>query len=244
MENRLLGNVKVNVTNRNEILSKITTRLNEKQKTVILFLNAHCYNIAQKDDIYRKHINASDFVLNDGIGVELGAKLFNFRFDENLNGTDFTPQLLEAAAISGDSIFLLGGQPGVAETAKTKLERRIPGLKIVGCSDGYFTHSQKIVEQINQSKADIVIVGMGVPLQEKWIYNHKDLIHSTLFVGVGAYIDFASERIKRAPSLLRKMRMEWLYRLLHEPKRLWKRNIGSLIFFYYIFKNKSRKKRG
>ena len=242
METKILGNVKVNVTTREEILSTLRTRLNRNQQTVLYFLNAHCYNIAQKDKIYWNNISQADFVLNDGIGVELGAKIYNFKFNENLNGTDLTPQLLSMAAKDGHTVYLLGGKPGVAAEAKEKLEGKIPGLNIVGYSHGYFINNDEIIEDINRVKPDIILVGMGVPIQEKWIYAHKDVIDSTLFIAVGAYIDFASERIKRAPLLFRKMRIEWLYRLMLEPKRLWKRNLGSLVFLYNIIKRKWQKK--
>ncbi|MCM3729101.1 WecB/TagA/CpsF family glycosyltransferase [Neobacillus cucumis] len=234
-----LGNVKVNLTDEKELLPILHDRLVNKEKTKVFFLNAHCYNIAQKDEKYRANLNKADFVLNDGIGVDIGAKIFNFKFKENLNGTDLTPKILEVCAELSLRVFLLGGKPGVAEKASENMRKKIPFLNIVGTLDGYFKESTDVVSIINKTNPDVIICALGVPYQENWISDNFNKINGTMFLAVGAFLDFASNNITRAPKVFRKLKSEWIYRLLLEPKRMWKRYlIGNFTFIYYILKNK------
>ncbi|MED3756151.1 WecB/TagA/CpsF family glycosyltransferase [Geobacillus stearothermophilus] len=231
------GNVKLTVTTKKEALTIIEKRIKQKQKTQIFFLNAHCFNVAQKDTLYRNILNKADLVLNDGIGVEIGSKLFKIKLKENMNGTDFTPEVLKFARDKNLRVFLFGSYPGVAEKAAEKLKKQIPNLKIVGYLHGYFDNLNSVIELINKSNSDLLIVALGVPLQEKWIASNLDKLNVKVAIGVGAFLDFASQRVKRAPLWVRKIKMEWVYRLMLEPKRLWKRYlIGNVVFFYHIFK--------
>lgn len=129
---------------------------------------------------------------------------------------------------------MLGATETNLKSAIQHFRRDYPGLKIAGAHHGYFQSNHEIVEAINRSHADVLIVGMGVPLQEKFIAGFDRELFCTARLGVGAFIDFASGNVPRAPYLFRKLRIEWLFRLLREPKRLWKRNVGSLIFLCRI----------
>ncbi|WP_462406326.1 WecB/TagA/CpsF family glycosyltransferase [Gracilibacillus sp. Marseille-QA3620] len=237
-----LGNVAMDVVSGAEGLASLQQSLVNRKKTAVYFLNAHCYNIAQKDEEYRNVINMADLLLNDGVGIKMGARLFGVQLKENLNGTDFIPELLQLAAEKGFTAYLLGAGPGVAGKAAEHLQRAIPGLRIVGYRSGYFSKEENdaVVHEINRLKPDILIVGRGVPIQEKWISDNKESLNATIILGVGAYIDFASGRIPRAPQIIRKLRLEWVYRLLLEPKRMWRRYlVGNFQFFYYVIKNKN-----
>lgn len=242
MPKRQIGNVAMDNMNVEEGLAALERNLNSHKKTTVYFLNAHCYNIAQKDFEYRNIINQADFLLNDGIGIMLGARMFGVQLKENLNGTDFIPELLKLASEKRYTAYLLGAGNGVAGKAADKLRATIPGIRIVGSRSGYFSKkaNEEIVREINQLAPDILIVGRGVPIQEKWIYDNKESLKATIILGVGAYIDFASGRIPRAPLFMRRLKMEWVYRLLLEPRRMWKRYlIGNILFFYYLMKNKN-----
>jgi N-acetylglucosaminyldiphosphoundecaprenol N-acetyl-beta-D-mannosaminyltransferase len=244
MDTKYLGNIKINITTKNEILLEIKKKLINKDKVRLFFLNAHCYNLSQKNDEYGTNLNDAEYVLNDGIGVEIGAKILGFNFDENLNGTDLTPEILALAEKNGFKVYLLGGIPEVAEKAADNFLKKFPDLLIVGCTDGYFNDTDKVIKKINNTNPDILIVALGVPYQEKWISDNYSKINASLFMGVGAFLDFSSNRVKRAPEIFRKARMEWVYRLFIEPKRLWKRSlVGIPLFLYYIVKKKSSKRR-
>lgn len=217
----------------------------QKNSNGCFFLNDHGYNIAQKDTEYREMLNNADLLLNDGIGIEMGAKLFGFSFKENLNGTDFIPALF--ASLNEEKrnqpyrVFLLGAKPGVAQKAQERLQQIYQNILFVGNQDGYFPkeNTENIISQINESKADILLVGFGMPLQEQWINEYRSKLESTITMAVGAFIDFSSGEVTRAPKIFRDLRLEWLYRMGKEPRRLWKRNVvGHASFFYSIYKQR------
>ncbi len=191
---------------------------------VMYFANAHTMNLAWTDESFRDVLGRADVVLNDGIGLDLYGKLAGRRFDENLNGTDLLPRLFAAAdAASPLRVFLYGAAPGRAEKAAKNIEARFPNVRVVGVTHGYERTS--VVEDINEACADVVLVGMGNPVQERWIDENKYLLDVGVVVGVGALIDFLSGEVSRAPAWIRKARCEWIYRLLREPKRLFGRYV-------------------
>jgi N-acetylglucosaminyldiphosphoundecaprenol N-acetyl-beta-D-mannosaminyltransferase len=210
-----MGHIHINRTSTSEMLSTLKSRIEADRKSRLFFINAHCFNIAQKKKIYANRINEAEFVLNDGIGMKLGAKALGINFVENLNGTDFIPKLLEQAADRGYRVFLLGGMAKVA--------------------DGYFDDSTAKIAEINATHPDILIVGMGAPLQECWISDYWDEFNAKLVAGVGAYLDFESGRVPRAPHWMQALRSEWIFRLLIEPRRMWRRYmLGNFKFGYHI----------
>lgn len=218
-----------------EVLALLSKDIDSGRSIELFFLNAHCFNLAQKDREYFDILNSCDYLLNDGIGIKIASKIEKLVLKKNLNGTDFIPEIAEMAAKKGYKIFLLGAKDGIAEEAAVKLKEKFEGLQIAGVHSGYGL-DESVLEMINNSKPDILIAGMGVPMQEKWIRENKSKLGSVkLFVGGGAILDFLSQRIRRAPLLMRKIGLEWLFRLCLEPGRLWRRYlVGNFLFFYYI----------
>ena len=197
------------------------------------FINAHCFNVLRRDSDYSDAVAAADVVLPDGIGVELAARMTADRLTANLNGTDLVPHLLKEAARMGKSVFLFGGAPGTAEAAANRLVRSIPGLCVAGTRDGFNGASDPdaVIKQINESGADIVLVALGVPLQELWLHKHAHRLDAPLTMAVGALFDFLAGSVSRAPKWVRRARMEWIWRLAQEPKRLAKRYlVGNATF--------------
>lgn len=173
-------------------------------------------------------------IINDGIGMDLAAQwLHGRRFAGNLNGTDLVPWLC-AHSPQPLRFFLLGGQPGVAEAAAIALQER-HGQAVTGTCDGYAGRAQAgeaLVERINASGANVLLVAFGNPLQEQWILEHADRLRVPLVLGVGALLDFLSGTARRAPERIRRWRLEWLYRLWHEPRRLSRRYSWDLLVFF------------
>ncbi|WP_121066063.1 sugar transferase [Chachezhania antarctica] len=188
----------------------------------VAFLNAHCANVMARDTTYADSLQTADMILPDGIGVELAARMRGKSIAENLNGTDFTPALLQAAADRGLSVFLFGGQPGVADEAATALCHRIPGLRIAGTRNGFdgAANSSAAIAAINASRADIVLVAMGVPRQDVWLAKNARLLDARITLGVGALFDFLAGRVQRAPGIVRRAKCEWIWRLAMEPRRM------------------------
>ncbi|MFK7754307.1 MAG: WecB/TagA/CpsF family glycosyltransferase [Sedimentitalea sp.] len=202
----------------------ITTLLAPGRRRVN-FMNAHCFNVMSQDRQYAAAVNSADFLLPDGIGVALAAKMTGHDLSANLNGTDFIPALLQEAAKLGKSVYLFGGTPGTADTAANNLIHKIPGLQIAGTRNGFgeAQNDAEIIADINASGADIVLVALGVPMQELWLHRHAPYIDAELTMGVGAALDFFAGNVARAPAWVRKAKCEWVWRLAQEPRRLAKR---------------------
>jgi N-acetylglucosaminyldiphosphoundecaprenol N-acetyl-beta-D-mannosaminyltransferase len=166
-------NIPLHALSQEEALQACQNACSESRVYSLFFINAHCFNVAQQNDHYRQVIQNADLVLNDGIGIKIGSWFTDVKLKANLNGTDFIPKLLQKASQDQKSVFLLGGKEGVAEQATQNLKKTMPNLVVAGFSNGYFSDQHTIIDKINLSTADILIVGMGVPQQELWIYEHK-----------------------------------------------------------------------
>ncbi|MDR7033089.1 WecB/TagA/CpsF family glycosyltransferase [Mesorhizobium sp. BE184] len=223
-----------------EAISLLTGLLRERRFTKITFLNAHNANIACADPAFAGALE--DFlVLPDGIGVDMAAKLlYGAPFPANLNGTDFVPAFLQAST-KPLTVALLGASRANAEAASERLAAMTPQHKLEVIHDGFFTPTQEpqIIQRIADLRPDILLVAMGVPRQELWIANHIDARHCTLPIAVGALLDFLSGTVPRAPLWMRRLRLEWVFRLLVEPGRLWRRYVvGNPLFLWRVLKQK------
>ncbi|HIQ22421.1 MAG TPA: glycosyltransferase [Planctomycetes bacterium] len=216
---------------------------------MVFFVNAHCVNVALRNQDYRRLLQRADLVLPDGIGLKLAGMALGTPIRDNANGTDLFPPLCRALAASGGRIFLLGARPGVAEGVCAWANRHCPELVITGCHHGYFTRAEEplVIEKIAQSGADLLFVAMGVPRQELWIGQHLESLGVRVALGVGGLFDFYSGRIPRAPLWMRRAGLEWLYRLIREPVRLGKRYlVGNPVFLgrvaWYAWRRGARRR--
>lgn len=216
---------------------EILSALMEKDKAqAVGFVHAHSVNIAREDLDYKRVINNFDEVLPDGVGLEMAAQLKGIKIKENLNGTDFSPRIFELFAKKKKTVFLLGGHPGVAERAGKILRERHKGLIICGCSHGYDTdkRDEEICAAIRGASPDVIVVSLGTPMQEKWIDVHKNLFGKKLFIAFGGLLDFIAGIYQRAPLWVRKIKMEWFFRLCLNPKQFWRRYlIGNPVFLFH-----------
>ena len=187
--------------------------------------NAEIAQMCLENACLAQVINDSNIVLPDGSGVVLAAKILGTPLRGKVAGVEFGEKLLSIAAQEGLGVYLLGGKPGVAQNAAEKLKIQFPDLDIRGVHDGYFDKSgaenEAIVEAVNTSEAQILFVCFGAPLQETWIYANKNkLTHVRLAACLGGSLDIYAGTAKRAPPFFIKAHLEWLYRLLKEPKRI------------------------
>lgn len=222
-----------------EAISMMQANLGRKQQCSIFFVNPDCLNKTIADKEYRRVLNCSDYIFPDGIGLIVAGKLLKSPLRENINGTDMLPFLCRMAAAGGHSIFLLGGKPGVAEQAASRINKDF-GVSIAGTADGYFNReneTDRIIQSINSSGASILLVAFGAPLQEQWIDRYRDQLQPFILMGVGGLFDFYSGNIRRAPRWIREIGFEWVYRILQEPARMWRRYvIGNPLFLYRVMK--------
>ncbi|MBE6356322.1 MAG: WecB/TagA/CpsF family glycosyltransferase [Lentisphaerae bacterium] len=225
-----------------EALQKIDALVQSKANHHVAFINAHCLNIVCKDKAYKQVLNGCAAVFADGIGAKIGAKMLDYKVEENVNGTDMFPLLAQKPY----RIYLLGGAPGVAVKALEKARALNGKAEFVGCADGFFNEKSEeaVFAEINALQPDIILVAMGVPKQEMWIHEHRQDLPGCVAIGVGGLLDFVSERIPRAPVWMRKCNIEWCYRLYNEPSRLFKRYIiGNPLFIIRVLRSKLWRKK-
>jgi exopolysaccharide biosynthesis WecB/TagA/CpsF family protein len=190
-------------------------------QTVVSFLNAHNANALVKDSRYREALERN-LVLPDGIGIDVASvAMFGEPFPANLNGTDFIPGLMTYMT-APKRIGLVGARPEILARARDAFAAHAPWHEVVAIHHGYFPEDQSpaVADEIARHEVDVLLVAMGTPKQEKWIDRHIRAEHARLVIGVGALFDFAAGAVPRAPRIMRSMRMEWLFRLIREPRRL------------------------
>ena len=235
--------IKVSAITKDEIVDKILEfALTGKFKTMT-YVNAHCVNISFRDPEYKRILKEMDLVYAGGMGVVWASKLSNRTLVERVNILDFFDKLAERLKANKIKIYLLGAKADVVQKAKDMLKKSF-SLEIVGYHSGFFNEEDEldIVREINILKPNILIVGMGVPKQEKWIYNHLNKLDVNLCWAVGAAFDWLSGYRKRAPRWMIECGFEWLHRLYQQPKRLWKRYLaGNPLFVYRVLKYKLKK---
>lgn len=213
----------------------------------VSFVNVDCVNLSYRDTAYRNALVNSDLRLADGIGLRIAGRILRSEIRQNLNGTDLFPLLLARIVGSGQSLFLLGGRPGVADDVATWAQANYPGARIAGTAHGYFAPDEEsaLIERINQSGASILLVAFGAPRQEKWIERNAGRLLAHAALGVGGLFDFYAGRIPRAPQWLRELGLEWTYRLYQEPGRMWRRYlVGNVLFLFRVMTERAKRQLG
>ncbi len=204
-----------------EAVQQAVKWLHSDEKKYIVTPNAEIVLEARKNQLLSDAIRNAGMVLPDGVGVVRAARSYRTPLKSKVAGIDFASALCEELRKTEDyKLFLLGAQPGVAELAKTALESKYPGLIVGGTMHGYYDDEQMAVQAINDSGAKVVFVCLGSPKQEIFMMEHQTEINANLLIGLGGSLDVFSGKVKRAPVVWQKLGMEWLYRLLQEPKRL------------------------
>jgi N-acetylglucosaminyldiphosphoundecaprenol N-acetyl-beta-D-mannosaminyltransferase len=196
-------------------------------------------------ELNHKKINDGSFlIIPDGNSIVYAAKFLGTPLKERVAGPDLMEKFIEIAAYKGYKNFFLGAKEGVAKNMSEIFLKKYPKLKISGIYSPPFgdflkRENEKIINMVNKSKSDILWVSFGCPKQEKWILDFKEKLNVPISVGIGAAFDFLSDRIKRAPKVMQKLKFEWFYRFLQEPLRLWDRYfIGGFRFIRIILKQK------
>jgi N-acetylglucosaminyldiphosphoundecaprenol N-acetyl-beta-D-mannosaminyltransferase len=212
---------------------------------LISHVNAHCLNLAYERPWLRTFLNRSSVTFCDGFGVILGAKILGYRLPQRITYADWMWQLAEFAEAHDFSLFFLGARPGIADRAAGRLRERFQRLSILGVQHGYFSkeaghpENESVLATINRVKPNILIVGFGMPLQERWLMENWDKIHANIGLTGGAVFDYISGNVPRAPRCMTDHGFEWLGRLLIEPTRLWQRYlIGNPLFIWRVMKQR------
>jgi len=221
--------------------AKILGIVRERGHALVLHANVHGLNLCCRDPELRAFFNSAPVVFCDGVGVVLGARILGGRLPGRITYADWAWRLAAFAEAERFSVYLLGARPGVAEEAARQLEARYPGLQIVGVRHGFFDHaagspeSEAVVREINGARPDILLVGLGMPLQEYWLMKNRLRLQAGVALTGGAVFDYVSGGLRRGPRALTDTGFEWLARLLVEPRRLWRRYlIGNPLFLLRV----------
>jgi beta-1,4-glucosyltransferase len=220
----------VSVATRDEAIAWLLPRLVGGPQVLLSYANTNLLNLVRRPG--GAGLLDGFLVLNDGIGLDIASRLLHGApFPANLNGTDFTPALLRAAG-SRARVFLFGARPDVVGKAAEAFARDL-GVEIVGQADGYgwTADPDALIGRIDASGANVVLVALGNPHQERWMRENASRLRANVIVGVGALFDFTAGAVRRAPAWVQRARLEWAYRLAQEPRRLARRYTVELVTF-------------
>jgi N-acetylglucosaminyldiphosphoundecaprenol N-acetyl-beta-D-mannosaminyltransferase len=239
----ILG-VRVDAVSLNELISYIVYKVQLHEKAIITNVNVHAVNIAYKVSWFRDFINNSQVVFCDGYGIKWAVNFLNRIKLYRLTPPDWFGNLAAKCVTDGYSLFLLGSTQEVVDKAAAEMQRKYPLLRILGTHHGYFdkqvtsSENKDVITRINALNPDILMVGFGMPTQEKWILENWDELMTTVILPVGALFDYLSGEVRRVPRWMTDHGLEWLGRMIIEPKRLWRRYlIGNPLFTWRIFKH-------
>jgi len=241
-----IAGVEIDQYSFDEVVARIIDHaLSAKSPEYVVTPNAQHIVSLQQDRLFREIYSSAFLVVPDGVSLLWAAKFLGTPLNNRVNGTDLFEKLCEIAAQHHLKIFLLGGRPGAADQASAVLQSRYPGLQIVGthCPPYGFETDQGNCDRINAAikaaEPDILFVGLGAPKQEKWVYlNYKEL-GIPVSLGIGVSFELVANMVKRAPIYMQKAGLEWVFRLVVEPRRLWQRYIlGNPQFIWLVLQQK------
>ena len=224
-----------------DILNIVREYTRGDEKCTILYANIHSINTAVNDIAYRDIIDAADVVVCDGAGVVWGSRVLGGCDLVKITAADWIYPFCEFAQEEEIEIYFVGGKAGIAKRAREQLNSRYRDLTISGACDGYFEEmsEEELLQDIGAKKPQVVFVGMGIPKQEKWIRNHRTEIDAQVCWSVGAMFDYIANTESRVPRWMYNLSLEWLWRLLLDPRGKWKRYlIGNPWFVYRILREK------
>lgn len=238
MEKENILGVNVSITSYENLKDSIVADIKNSKKSFIVAINPEKILKARKDEKLKKLLNNATYQIPDGVGIIYASKIKKGKIKSRITGIDCMDMLCNLANDKGYKVFLYGAKEETIKLAKSKLEEKYQNIKIVGYINGYEKDNDKIIKAINKSHADIIFVALGSPKQENWITSNMDKIDALIFQGVGGSFDVISGNIKRAPIWMQKAGLEWLYRLIKEPKRIFRQLKLFKFLFLIIFSKK------
>jgi len=240
----LLG-VRVHALSIEQVIVFIERTIQLDGRAIIANVNIHALNLAFDLPWFRDFLNRSDLVFCDGFGVKWGARFLGCNLPARFTPPDWITTLAETACRHDLTFFFLGAHRGVAERAATNLQRQVPNLRVVGTHHGYFdcalgsAENEQVIRRINSLHPNILLVGLGMPLQERWLMENWERVHANVAMPVGALFDYLAGHVRRPPRWMTDSGFEWLGRFVIEPRRLWKRYlVGNPLFAYRVLKQR------
>lgn len=215
------------------------SNLKNNKKMFIVTANPETFMLSENDEEMKKLLlDKESTLVPDGIGIVKAAKMLGYKIEERITGIDIAEKLLEFGNELNKTIYLFGAKQEVIESMHEVIKKEYPNLKVVGSSNGYVKDRNVIFKKIISKKPDIVLVALGIPAQEKIIYQYLDKFDKGIFVGIGGSFDVMSGHKKRAPQIFIRLNLEWLYRIAKEPRRIKRFKDSNIKFMFKIRKYK------
>ncbi len=236
----ILG-IGVSAVNMAQALERIADHIARRDPTYVVVCPVYTIVLSQRNPALRTAVNRAGLVTPDGMPLVFLSRRMGCTHVRRVYGPELVTAVSGMAAERGYSCFFYGGAPGVADDLARVMAWRFPALKIAGTYSPPFRESsaeedEAVIQAINEAGPDIIWVGLGSPKQELWMARHRDRLTAPVLAGVGAAFDFLTGRVPQAPRWMQRIALEWLFRLLTEPRRLWRRYlIGNPLFLYYLF---------
>lgn len=239
MNNPEIFGLKITIGDYQTLLQIINNKIISAKKITVHNVNAYIINEAIKNKLLYSALNEYSFLLQDGIAIFLALKILGFKNIFRNTGTDLHLKILDYAQNMNKKVFFYGGSYEAKNRIKSRISSLFPNLTVVGVEYGDLSISKSVINRINELCPDILFIGLGTPKQELWILENKLKVNVPLIISVGSGIEFLAGTEKRAPIMMQRFGLEWLYRMVINPRRLWKRYLlGIPEFFIKVFKYK------
>jgi len=237
MSHVVLCGVRIDSISLEEVVNNVEKIISNNRKDYIVTPNAAHIVLLQKDNELKEVYENACLVLPDGMSIIWAAKILGTSLKRRITGIDLLFSLSRLAIQNNYSVFFLGAKEEIVRKVNEKLKQKFSYLKIAGFHNGYIEDNMEVIKKINKSRTDILFIGMGFPKQEKWIYENMKLLSIKVAVCIGGVFDIIAGKAKRAPKWMQKYGLEWFFRFIQEPRRLWKRYlIGNTIFIWMVLK--------
>lgn len=228
---------------KNEFNTLLEEKITKNEKTFIVTANPETLMIAEENSDFKKCLlDEKTTIVPDGVGVVKGAKMLGLEMPETIPGVELCSKIFEVCNKQKKSVYFLGAKKEVLDLLIEKVKKDYPDLVIAGYENGYVEDKEKAYEEIKKVKPDVVLVAIGIPYQELLIYKNLNDFDKGIFMGVGGSFDVLSGSKKRAPKIFIKLKLEWLYRITTEPKRL-KRFFKSNVKYLFIIRKEKKEKK-
>lgn len=241
----LLG-IRVNDVSATGVIDYMEAAIHDDRQAVILHANAFAANLAARHGWMREVLREAQMVFCDGDGIRWGCRILGLRVPPKVTYARWLPMVGDWCAQKGHSIYFLGGRPGVAEQAAKRYQQSHPGIRIAGTHHGYFDksgpESDAVVAGINRARPDVLLVCFGMPVQERWVHDNAPRLATHVLLTGGAALDYAAGVASLTPQWMIRLELEWLYRFLREPRRLFTRYVvGNPEFLLRVFAQRIRR---
>lgn len=226
----------INIDEAGNLTKELIEKSNKTCKVVVA-PNTEFIMMAQKDEEFYRILQNADLATPDSVGVMIGGKLQKKPFKQRIPGQSYFRKILEIGEKEGWSFYMLGGKDEVPRLATENIKKIYPNLNVIGYHEGFFEKDseEKVIEEINNLQPNVLFVAMGAPLQEKWINKNKDKLKVDIAAGQGGTFDYEAGKIKRAPQIVQKLCIEWLWRLILQPSRIKRMIVLPIYLFKIIF---------